>query len=201
MRIGPKYKIARRLGAPVFEKTQTQKYALRAERKAPKRSSFRVSAYGLALKELQKVRYTYGTTAGQLARYAKEAIAKKGTEAPNILFRRLEMRLDSAVLRAGFAPTRQAARQAVSHGHVTVNGKKVRVPSALVKKGDVVAAREGSKDSGVFRGADERLKTMAGPSWLKVDPAVLAATVTGEPQFDPTASELSFDAVIQYFRK
>lgn len=200
MRIGPKYKIARRLGAPVFEKTQTQKYALRAERKAPKRT-FGISAYGKALKELQKVRFGYGTTAGQLARYAKEAIAKKGTEAPERLFRRLEMRLDSAVLRAGFAPTRQAARQAVSHGHVTVNGKKMRVPSALVGKGDVVAAREGSKDSGVFRGAEERLKTATAPAWLKIDVAALAATVVAEPQLDRTNSVLDFDAVIQHFRK
>jgi small subunit ribosomal protein S4 len=200
MRIGPKYKIARRLGAPVFEKTQTQKYALRTERKVPKRT-FGISAYGKALKELQKVRFGFGTTASQLARYAKEAIAKKGTDAPERLFRRLEMRLDSAVLRAGLVSTRQAARQAVSHGHVTVNGTRVRVPSALVKKGDVIAAREGSKDSGVFRGADERLKNGAAASWLKVDLAALAATVAAEPQLDRTNSVLDFDAVIQHFRK
>lgn len=200
MRIGPKYKIARRLGSPVFEKTQTQKYALRLERKVPKRT-FGISAYGKALKEIQKVRFTYGITAGQLARYAKEAIAKKGSEAPQNLFRRLEMRLDSAVLRAGFAPTRQAARQAVSHGHVTVNGKKVRVPSALVAKGDVVAAREGSKSSGVFAAAEERSKSLTVAAWLKADVSALAATIAAEPQFDKTASELDFDAVIQHFRK
>lgn len=205
MRIGPRYKIARRLGAAIFEKTQNAKFAAKAEAKAMTgRRGRGPSPYGKALREIQKVRFTYGITAKQLKRYANESIEKKQTDASAALYERLERRLDSVVLRAGFASTRQAARQAVSHGHVTVNGRRMNIPSAAVSEGDVVAAREGSREGGVFRGFAERTKEGSGftvPSWLKVDGAKVAATVVALPTLTRGSGDLDFDAVVQHFRK
>ncbi|HEY4508017.1 MAG TPA: 30S ribosomal protein S4 [Candidatus Paceibacterota bacterium] len=207
MRIGPRYKIARRLGAAVFEKTQNAKFAAKAEAKAMTRRRGRgPSPYAKELRELQKVRFTYGVTARQLKNYANEAIATKGGDAAALIFQRLERRLDSVALRAGFAPTRQAARQMSSHGHLTVAGRRVTVPSLAVSVGDVVAAREGSRASDAFRAATERAaeKREGGPAvpeWLKVDLAALSAEVAALPALVRGSTELDFDAVAQHFRK
>jgi small subunit ribosomal protein S4 len=129
MIIGPKYKIARRLGAAVFEKTQTQKYAMRAARKDKTSPIMRSkSEYGQGLLEKQKARMSYGVTSTQFTKYVKNALARKGDSA-NHLVNYLESRLDNAVLRGGLAPTRRAARQLVSHGHINVNGSRVNIPS------------------------------------------------------------------------
>ena len=129
---GPKYKIARRLGASVFEKTSTAKFALRTERKsrnlAGKRPKAR-SNYGKQLIEKQKVRFTYGISEKQFRNYVREVIDKNSSNPTEALFALLEARVDSVVLRSGFVPTKQAARQAVSHGHITVNGKRITIPS------------------------------------------------------------------------
>src|SRR5262245_8692490 len=129
MKIGPKYKIAKRLGAPVFEKTQTQKFALSEARKAKnvrKKRGGAASDYSKQLTEKQKMRYTYGITEKQLRRYVDEAAAT-GHQPIALLIARLESRLDNVVYRLGLAPTRLGARQMVSHGHVTVNGRKLTI--------------------------------------------------------------------------
>ena len=161
MIIGPKYKIARRLGANVFEKTQTQKFAMRAEQKAGGKSMGRKprakSDFGLGMIEKQKARFSYGITSKQFTNYVQKATEKKGNTA-DILTGLLESRLDNVALRAGYATTRQAARQMTSHGHLTVNGKIVTIPSYQVKVGDVIGIREGSKKKALFSTLDERLK-------------------------------------------
>lgn len=203
MIIGPKYKIARRLGAPVFEKTQTQKYAIRQGQRAEKGSKGRPKAksdYGLGLIERQKARYSYGITAKQFANYVAKATEKKGNSG-EILVRFLESRLDNVALRSGFAPTRQAARQMTSHGHLTVNGSIVTIPSYSIKIGDVIGIRPGSKAKPLFANLDEKLKTVKIPSWLKLNFDKKEITVDGLP-FAPQ-SELLFNVgtVLEFFSR
>ena len=202
MIIGPKYKIARRLGAPVFEKTQTQKYAIRAGARAQNQKGRpkAKSEYGLGLIERQKARYSYGITAKQFTNYVKKAVEKKGNSG-EILVRSLESRLDNVALRSGFAPTRQAARQMTSHGHLTVNGTIVTIPSYQVKVGDVIGIRAGSKTKALFATLDEKLKTVKLPSWLKLNFDKKEVTVDGLPQ--AAQSELLFNvgAVLEFFSR
>ena len=135
----PKYKIARRLGHGIFEKTQTQKFALREGRRKESRERPRPkSDFGLQMLEKQKARYSYGIGERQFAKYVAEALAKKTTKTDELLFERLETRLDNVAYRLHLAPTRQAARQMVSHGHFKLNGRRVNIPSILVRPGDKI---------------------------------------------------------------
>ncbi len=206
MIIGPKYKIARRLGAPVFEKTQTQKYAMRQNQEgqgAGKQGKGRPKAksnYGLGLLEKQKARYSYGITSKQFTKYVKQAIEKKGSSA-ELLIRTLESRLDNVALRSGFAPTRQAARQMTSHGHLTVNGTIVTIPSYQVKVGDTISIREGSRKKALFATLDERLKTVKFPAWLKVDFDKKEIAIAGVPAADQSELLFSVPAVLEFFSR
>src|SRR3989344_7267525 len=133
MQIGQRYKKARYLGAPVFRKTQTQKFAMRSQRKVVKKGRrSQKSEYGRQLMEKQKARYSYGVSAGQFSKHVTIALQTQGDNAKKLL-QLLEGRLDNVVLRAGFAPSRSAARQMVAHGHIVVNGKRVTIPSYEVK--------------------------------------------------------------------
>ncbi len=205
MKIGPRYKIARRLGAPVFEKTQTQKYAIRQGQRAEKGGMGKgrpkaKSEYGLGMNEKQKARFSYGITAKQFGNYVKKAIETKGNSS-EILIRSLESRLDNVALRSGFAPTRQAARQMVSHGHLSVNGTKVTIPSYQVKVGDVIAIREGSKKKVLFATLDEKLKTVKIPSWLKLNFDKKEITVDGLPQAAQTELLFNVGTVLEFFSR
>ncbi len=200
MIIGPKYKIARRLNAPVFEKTQTQKYAISRTRKSKEERRKTRSDFGQQLLEKQKARFSYALTEKQFANYVKKALAKKGSN-QSILFDALERRLDNAVLRAGFATTRLAARQMVSHGHITVNGKRVTIPSHQIKQGDVIGVREGSKTKALFNGLDERLKNFQAPSWLIVNPGEKSIAVKGVPAFGSQELLFDIDAVLEFYSR
>ena len=202
MIIGPKYKIARRLGAPVFEKTQSQKYAIRSNKKGEnvKRKGGIKSEYGLGMLEKQKARYSYGITSKQFAKYAKNAIKKKGNSAL-MLIRTLEGRLDNIALRSGFAPTRQAARQMVSHGHLTVNGIIITIPSYEVEVGDVIRIREGSKKKALFFNLDERFKSMKLPLWLKLDFEKKEVSVDGIPHALEKELLFNVSAVLEFYSR
>jgi small subunit ribosomal protein S4 len=202
MIIGPKYKIARRLGANIFEKTQTQKFAIRSEQKnqGQGRKPRAKSDYGLGMIEKQKARFTYGITSKQFTNYVHKATEKKGNTA-DLLTGLLESRLDNVALRCGFATTRQAARQMTSHGHLTVNGKIVTIPSYHVKVGDVIAIREGSKKKALFASLDERLKTIKLPAWAKLNFDKKEVTIDGTPNI--LHSELMFNvgAVLEFYSR
>lgn len=201
MQIGPRYKKARYLGAPVFRKTQTQKYAMRAQRKEKtKKRRGQKSEYGRQMLEKQKARYSYGVSSGQFTKYVKSALQTTGDNAKNLL-RILEGRLDNVVVRAGFAPSRSAARQMVSHGHIVVNGKKVNVPSYEVKTGDKITIREGSKAKALFAKLDEELKSTKAPTWLNVDTDKKVIIVGGEPAAE--VSDLLFDvrSVLEFYTR
>lgn len=199
MIIGPKYKIARRLGTALFEKTQTQKFAARsAERKMTKPRP--KSEYGLGLIEKQKARFGYGITSKQFGNYIAKATAKKGNSA-NHLITLLESRLDNVALRAGFSPTRSGARQMTSHGHLTVNGTIVTIPSYEVKVGDVVGIREGSKKKAIFNTLDERLKAVKLPAWLKLNFDKKEVTVEGIPSANTTELVFNVGTVLEFYSR
>lgn len=201
MKIGPKYKIARRLGAPVFEKTQSPKYSLSLQKRTktlrPSRSN-----YGIQLNEKQKVRFTYCISEKQFSKYVKQVIEKNPSSPSDLLFSMLENRLDSVVLRAGFAPTRMAARQMVSHGHILHNGKRVNVPSIQVREGDVVTIRENSKSKPLFQDVDEKMKEVVVPVWLQSNVAKKEVTIKGTPQYGTSnLSQLNLAMVIQFYKR
>lgn len=202
MKIGPKFKIAKRLGAPIFEKTQTQKFALSEARggRIRKGRPGQMSDYKRQLLEKQKMRFTYGISEKQLRRYVDEAVSKSNQPIA-LLMQRLEARLDNTVYRLGLAKTRRLARQIVSHGHITVNGKKLTVPSHKVSEGDIVAIREGSKASGLFIELAEKHESASVPGWLKFDVKKMEGNVTGAPSYDP--AEILFDPaqVMEYYSR
>lgn len=201
MQIGPRYKKARYLGAPIFRKTQTQKYAMRAQRKVKtiKRRGGK-SEYGRQMLEKQKARYSYGVSGGQFTNYVKKALRTSGDNGKNLI-RILEGRLDNVVVRAGFAPTRSAARQMVSHGHITVAGKIVNIPSYQVRPGDVISLREGSKGKAIFAKLEEEAAATKPPPWIAVDAAKKEIRVSGEPSAELT--DLLFDvrSVLEFYTR
>lgn len=206
MIIGPKYKICKRLGSGVFDKCQTQKFAL-AEEKAKKRNSSKkrpgqMSEYGKQLIEKQKMRYTYGIAEKQLTKYVKEAIARKGSKPAIQLIENLESRLDNVVYRIGLAKSRQMARQMVSHGHITVDGRKVTIPSYKVSKGIKIAVREGSRGSALFSDIKkDELKDHKNPSWIIFNEKNLEGEIKGKPIVNLT--ELLFDvgSVLEFYSR
>lgn len=196
-----KYRIAKRLGAGIFEQTQTQKFALSEARSVKTKKRGRGgSEYGRQLLEKQKVRFTYGIAERQLHSYAKVAYEEKN---PSLeLHRALEERLDSIVYRAGFATTRRAGRQMTSHGHITINGKRVTVPSHRVKKGDVISVREGSRTSALFAhlGNPEVVKRTP-PQWLEVDLDAMKITIAGNTSYTPGETGLDYSAVFEFYSR
>jgi len=206
MIIGPKYKIARRLGSPVFEKTQTPKFALREQQRAQRSRGMggrrkSQSSYSLQLTEKQKVRFTYGITEKQFSNYIKTVIANKSTNPGQELFEALEARLDNIVYRSGLVPTRRAARQAVSHGHITVNGVRTNIPSRKIHSKDIVQIREASKTKGIFDSLDERIKETIIPSWLSVDVAKKGITLRGAPTYVQHENNFDLSVVIQFYKR
>jgi len=203
MKIGPKYKIARRLGIPLFEKTQTQKFAMREQRRAmTKRRRPRArSDYGIQLLEKQKARYTYGVSERQFRNYVRKAMLEGKSDPMLALYSHLERRLDNVVYRMGFAPTRIAARQYVSHGHFTINGKRVTIPSYHVSEGQEIRVREGSKSKGIFSNIEEQMKNSAGAEWLKADMKDMSIKVVGVPMLDQTEVQFDIQAVIEFYSR
>lgn len=203
MRIGPKYKIARRLGAPVFEKTQSQKYALSQARKEKSGKSFMrpKSEFGIQLLEKQKARYTYCLTERQFSRYAKEALAKRGTNVLARFFEMLELRADNVAYRAGLAGTRLSARQLVSHGHITVNGRRITIPSYKLSVGDVLSVRPGSKEKRVFADLSERLSSYRQPSWLSFDEGSMTAKVITAPKLEESQALFNLRAILEFYSR
>ncbi len=195
-----KFKIAKRLGAAVFEKTQSQKFVLSEARGKPKRGRG-ASDYGRQLLEKQKVRYTYGLSEKQLSNYSHEAFEKENPSAA--LNHLLETRADMVIYRAGFASTRRAARQIVSHGHITINGKRITTPSYRVQKGDVVGIREGSRTSPLFAGLAEAKEqgSRSVPQWLTVDVSLLRAEVSGEPSYNALETGLDYPTVFEFYSR
>ena len=201
MKIGPKYKIARRLGPSLFEKTQSQKFALRASSKKETGRKRPGSPFGIQLMEKQKARFTYGVGEKQFKKYVENVLSVKGANINEVLVQTLERRLDNVVYRLGFAKTRQAARQFVSHGHIDVNGKRITIPSYTVFVGENISIRERSKGNAIFKDISENLKNQKVPSWLALNLEKKEAKVQGLPKIP--SNEIMFDvsAIFQYYSR
>jgi small subunit ribosomal protein S4 len=136
----------------------------------------------------------------QLSNYAKKAFAEKDPSAS--LHVLLETRADSILYRSGFASTRRAARQMVSHGHVAVNGRRTTMPSYKLVKGDVITVREGSRKSPLFASLAEKNDSgRAIPQWLSIDVGLLKIEVTGMPQYSPVETSLDYATVFEFYSR
>jgi small subunit ribosomal protein S4 len=160
------------------------------------------SLYLTQLREKQKVRRIYGLLERQFAKLMNEANRQSGLAGENLL-RMLEQRLDNAVYRAGFATSRRAARQLVGHGHFTLNGRRVDIPSIRVKAGDEIVVREKSKKSGYFTVLDDVMKNSDTQplSWLKSDAKKMTITITGLPQRDEAEADINEQLIVEYYSR
>ena len=143
----------------------------------------RLLGYGLQLREKQRVRRIYGVLERQFRNYYRKAVQMKGVVGENLLSL-LERRLDNVIYRMGFGTSRSQARQTVRHGHVQVNGRKVNIPSFIVKPHDVIEIRENHRKHSGILAAVESTAHMLTPSWLEVDREKLSGRVTGMPRRD-----------------
>jgi len=202
MKIGPKFKIAKRLGAPIFEKTQTAKFELSLQRGGRQNRGRRpnVSDYKRQLIEKQKMRFTYGVSEKQFRRYVNEAV-EKSNQPVALLMERLESRLDNVVYRMGLAKTRQMARQMVSHGHFVVNGKKMTVPSHKVKVGDQIVVREGSRVRPLFQTLKDNYEAAGVPTWVTFDIKKMEGTMKAAPVYDPAQTLFDPEQVMEYYSR
>ena len=204
MIIGPKYKIAKRLGAPIFEKTQTAKFEQSLQRSLGNQKRGRrpnqMSDYKRQLIEKQKMRFTYGISEKQLRKYVNEAV-EKSNQPIAVLMDRLESRLDNVVYRMGLAKTRQMSRQMSSHGHFCVNGKKMTIPSHKVKVGDIISVREGSRQSVLFIGLNESYEAAAVPAWVSFDLKKMEGTMKTAPVYNPAETLFDPEQVMEYYSR
>lgn len=198
--IGPKTRIARRFGEAIYgpdKRFDRNSNPPGFHGAATKRK--KVSTYGVQLKEKQKVKYTYGILEKQFENLFKKAASKKGITG-EILLQFLESRLDNVVYRLGIAPTRDAARQLVSHRHITVNGKVMNVPSSLMRAGDVVAIRERSRSLEVISnflsvGKSNRF------SWLEWDSSLFSGKFMNMPARDEIPENIKEQLIVELYSK
>ncbi|MBR1592882.1 MAG: 30S ribosomal protein S4 [Ruminococcus sp.] len=160
----------------------------------------KVSEYGLQLKEKQKLKFIYGVLEKQFRHYFEIAVKMEGKAGDNLITV-LESRLDSVVYRMGLALTRREARQLVTHGHYTVNGNKVDIPSYRVKAGDVVALREKDRTSDKFKNTVEETKDRLVPVWLDAKKDDFSATVTRLPSAEDIDYEVATHLIVELYSK
>lgn len=159
------------------------------------------SQYNLQLREKQKVKRLYGLLEKQFSNLMKEATRKQG-QTGEILLQMLERRADNAVYRAGFAPSRRAARQLVTHGHFTLNGRRVDIPSIRLSAGDVLAVRDHGKQTEYFKKIDDVSPAPSElPGWIKVDRKKLQLTVTGVPSREEAEPGINDQLIVEYYSR
>ncbi|WP_300751301.1 30S ribosomal protein S4 [uncultured Oscillibacter sp.] len=159
------------------------------------------SEYALQLTEKQKVKFVYGVLEKQFRAYYEKAARMKGNTGDELMTL-LERRLDNVVFRLGLAATRREARQLVNHGHFTVNGKRVNIPSYLIKTGDVVAVREKSRSSAKFKKIVEDDRFVAAPKWLEKNKnAPLEGKVIAMPQRDDIDFDVAVNLIVELYSK
>jgi small subunit ribosomal protein S4 len=158
------------------------------------------SEYGVQLREKQKVKRMYGLLERQFELYYARAAAKKGKTGENLL-QALELRLDNAVFRSGFADTRTEARQLVRHGHFNVNGRRVNMPSFALKTGDVIEVREKSRKVVRLTEALEAVDRRGVPQWLEVDKKAFKATVKTSPAREDLTMPINEQLIVELYSK
>ena len=196
--IGPTTKIARRFGEPIFgtdKDFEKRNYPPGQHGLARKRK--KTSEYGTQLREKQKVKYTYGLLERQFRNTYEKASRMKGQKGENLLVL-LESRLDNLVYRMGIAPTRAAARQLVSHCHITLNGIVCNIPSAQVKPGDVIAVRERSKSLEVIQNS---VASAPKYSWIEFDTKTLTGKYLNVPVREEIPENINEQLIVELYSK
>ena len=196
---GPRLKIIRRLGTPLPGLMRTDPDLRRPYppgQHGPTRRK-KLSDYALRLMEKQKLRFHYGVSEKQLKGYMDEANRRKGNSGSNLLSL-LERRLDNAIFRAGYAPTIPAARQMTRHGHITVNGRRVNIPSFQIKPGDVISLRENSKWKERAQEATKDPNNLTHPSYIEINEKV-EAVVKAEPEAADCPVDIDPQLIVEYY--
>lgn len=191
----PRFKLCRKLGVNIYGHPK----ALNRLSKDGAKSRKKTSEYGLQLLEKQKLKAYYGLLEKQFSRYVEKA--KKGKAITGVaLLRLLETRLDNLVYRIGFANSIRQARQMVTHGHITLNGSKVNIPSCHVKVGDSIALREKSRDNEMFTGNFQELKSFDLP-YIQKDFATFSGILTRLPEREEIPIEVNEILVVEFYSK
>ena len=195
---GPEYKRSRALG---FSTTETGKELTRRPNRPGQHGADRrgkLSDYGTQLKEKQKVRFMYGVSERQFKKTFKEAGKMKGIHGTNFL-RLLESRLDNLIYRTGFATTRRGARQLVNHGHVTVNGNKVDIPSYRCKPGDVISLKEKDMNLKIVNESLEKVSKRV--EFINYDENKKASTYVRYPERNELNADINEAAIVEFYNK
>jgi small subunit ribosomal protein S4 len=198
--IGPKTKIARRFKDPIYGPDRYfEKRSHPGQDSSGKKRNFKVSEYGLQLREKQKAKYTYGILERQFKNIFRRASAKKGITG-EILLQMIEARLDNVVYRLGIAPTRAAARQLVTHKHITVNGNVVNIPSYTLKVSDIVGVRERSKSLETITDSLSRRSASAYP-WLEWDASSMSGKYMQVPDREMIPENINEQLIVELYSK
>lgn len=205
--IGPVCRLCRREGMKLFlkgERCYTEKCAIEKRNFVPgqhgKARKSKLAGYGVQLREKQKVKRIYGVLEDQFRRYFEQAERTRGITGETLL-QLLERRLDNVVYRIGYATSRAQARQLVRHGHFTVNGRKVDIPSFSVKPGDVVAVRQSSRENASIVHAMEEVKGRGVPEWLQRDGEGLSVKIGSVPTREQINLPVQEQLIVELYSK
>lgn len=204
--VDPVCRLCRREGVKLFlkgERCYSEKCALERRNYAPGQHGQvrrKPTEYGLHLREKQRLRRYYGLMERQFRRVFQEAARRKGVTGQALL-QLLELRLDNVVFRLGLAASRRQARQLVTHGHFTVNGRRVDVPSLRLRPGDVVGVREGSKDVALIREHAARAAGRGLPPWLEFSPERMEGRVLAVPSREQIDAPVHEHLVVEHYSR
>ena len=206
--IGPVCRLCRREGMKLFlkgERCHSEKCAIERRNFVPgqhgKDRKAKLVGYGLQLREKQKAKRIYGLLETQFRNNFEKAALSKGITGENLLGN-LERRLDNVIYRMGLGTSRAQARQIVRHGHIQVNGRKVNIPSFLVKLGDEVTVREGSRNNPTILGSRDATAHAPSPSWMETDRDALKGRISGMPKRDELVQiQLNEQLIVELYSK
>ncbi|WP_456434255.1 30S ribosomal protein S4 [Thermosulfuriphilus sp.] len=206
--LGPRCRLCRREGMKLYlkgERCYTDKCSFERRSYPPGQHGqaqvrAKMSDYGIRLREKQKVKRMYGLSEKQFRRYFDEADRRRGLTGTNLLVL-LERRLDNVVYRLGFASSRRQARQLVRHGHILVNGRKVDIPSFLVKIGDVIEVKEKSRQNPFVKEALEGVARRGVPQWLEFEPEAFKGTVKAFPVREDITMPIQEQLIVEFYSR
>ena len=197
---GPKQRISRRYGVPVFGAHKVlEKRAYPPGQHGP-RARRKLTDYARGLAEKQKLRYYYGLLERQFRRCFEEAKKRRGNTADTLL-QILETRLDNVAFCLGYAPSRAAARQLVTHGHLKVNGRRVSIPSYSVKPGDIIEARENARSRQMVVKSLESAAVRTVPAWLLLEKEAAKGTVSRMPTTEEIQPLANVQAIVEFYSR
>ena len=192
------YRVSRRLGFSTLETGEELARKPYAPGAHGSKKAKKLSNYGVQLQEKQKVRFMYGLNEKQFRKTFEDAGKMKGVHGEN-LFKLLESRLDNLVYRIGFATTRRGARQLVNHGHITVNGKKVDIPSYRCVPGDVISLKESDKDLAIVKSSLEAMSKRV--DFITYDEAKKTATFVRLPERSELNGEINESLIVEFYNR